>query len=305
MPARLNSWLRDRVQPGHQPLVLPGASDAMVARLLEDEGAEAIYISGAGITNSMLGMPDIGLLTLTELVSQVSAIRDVVELPLVVDADTGFGNAMNVRRTIRMLERAGANAIQIEDQTMPKRCGHFAGKTVVEPEEMIQKIYAAVDARTDDNLLIIGRTDARAELGLDEALDRAAAYREAGADVLFIEAPESAAELRRIPLEVPGAHVANMVEGGVTPVFPRAELAEMGYSIALYANAVMRGGLLGMRAVASHLLTAGDTIDAMDLIADWSVRQNLVRKSVYDDMVDRYAVQAQQQRSRAEATSEG
>ena len=185
-------------------MVLPGASDAMVARLLEDAGAEAIYVSGAGVSNTVLGMPDLGLLTVTELTAQVAAMRDVVELPLVVDADTGFGNVLNVRRTVRALERAGASAIQIEDQVMPKRCGHFPSKSVISTRDMVEKIYAATDARTDDDLLIIARTDARAELGLAEALDRMHAYREAGADVLFVEAPESIAEMAQAVAAVPG-----------------------------------------------------------------------------------------------------
>jgi 2-methylisocitrate lyase-like PEP mutase family enzyme len=284
--------LRSRVLTGSSPLLLPGAPDAMTARILEDLGAEAVYVSGAGISNTYLGMPDVGLLTLTELVSHVSAMRDAVELPLVVDADTGFGNAMNVRRTIRALERAGVSAIQLEDQVMPKRCGHFVGKTVVTAEEMIQKIYSATDSRNDDNLLIIARTDARAEHGLEEACARARAYLEAGADIAFIEAPQTVAELREIPRLVPGPHVVNMVEGGQTPILPLAELTELGFSVVLYANAVMRGGLLGMRRVAEHLLDKGDTLDVQDQMVTWSERQALVRKDAMDELEDTYAALA-------------
>jgi 2-methylisocitrate lyase-like PEP mutase family enzyme len=280
--------LRARVTSSGTPLVLPGASDAMVARLLEDAGAEAIYLSGAGITNTFLGMPDLGLLTATELISQVGAVADVVDLPLIVDADTGFGNVMNVRRTVRALERAGACAVQIEDQVMPKRCGHFDGKEVVDRRTMIQKIYAATDARIDDDLLIIARTDARASLGLQEAIERGAAYLEAGADILFIEAPQSVDEMREITKSVPGIHIANMVEGGLTPIRPLDEMAELGFSIVLYANAVVRGGMTGMRAVAEHLLMTGDTLGIQDEIADWTFRQSLVRKHLFDDMVSRY-----------------
>jgi 2-methylisocitrate lyase-like PEP mutase family enzyme len=284
--------LRSRVLTGSSPLLLPGAPDAMTARMLEDLGAEAVYVSGAGISNTYLGMPDVGLLTLTELVSHVSAMRDAVELPLVVDADTGFGNAMNVRRTIRALERAGVSAIQLEDQVMPKRCGHFVGKTVVTAEEMIQKIYSATDSRNDDNLLIIARTDARAEHGLEEACARARAYLEAGADIAFVEAPQTVAELREIPRLVPGPHVVNMVEGGRTPILPLAELTELGFSVVLYANAVMRGGLLGMRRVAEHLLDKGDTLDVQDQMVTWSERQALVRKDAMDELEDTYAALA-------------
>jgi 2-methylisocitrate lyase-like PEP mutase family enzyme len=284
--------LRSRVLTGSSPLLLPGAPDAMTARMLEDLGAEAVYVSGAGISNTFLGMPDVGLLTLTELVSHVSAMRDAVELPLVVDADTGFGNAMNVRRTIRALERAGVSAIQLEDQVMPKRCGHFVGKTVVTAEEMTQKIYSAADSRNDDNLLIIARTDARAEHGLEEACARARAYLEAGADIAFVEAPQTVAELREIPRLVPGPHVVNMVEGGQTPILPLAELTELGFSVVLYANAVMRGGLLGMRRVAEHLLDKGDTLDVQDQMVTWSERQALVRKDAMDELEDTYAALA-------------
>jgi 2-methylisocitrate lyase-like PEP mutase family enzyme len=260
--------------------------------MLEDLGAEAVYVSGAGVSNTFLGMPDVGLLTLTELVSHVSAMRDAVELPLVVDADTGFGNAVNVRRTIRALERAGASAIQLEDQVMPKRCGHFVGKSVVTAEEMMQKIYSATDSRRDDNLLIIARTDARAEYGLAEACARACAYLEAGADITFIEAPQSVAELREIPRLVPGPHIVNMVEGGQTPILPLAELTELGFSVVLYANAVMRGGLLGMRRVAEHLMDRGDTLDVQDQMVTWSERQALVRKDALDELEDSYAALA-------------
>lgn len=284
--------LRNRVFDGSGPLLLPGAPDALTARMLEDLGAEAVYVSGAGISNTYLGMPDVGLLTLTELVSHVSAMRDAVELPLVVDSDTGFGNAMNVRRTIRALERAGASAIQLEDQVMPKRCGHFVGKSVVTAEEMVQKIFAATDSRTDDNLLIIARTDARAEHGLAEACARARAYLAAGADIVFVEAPQTVAELREIPRLVPGPHIVNMVEGGRTPLLPRAELTELGFSVILYANAVMRGGLLGMRRVAEHLLDKGDTIDVQDQMVTWGERQGLVRKDAMDELEDSYAARA-------------
>jgi 2-methylisocitrate lyase-like PEP mutase family enzyme len=287
-----SAQLRRRVLGGAGPLLLPGAPDALTARMLEDLGAEAVYVSGAGISNTYLGMPDVGLLTLTELVSHVSAMRDAVELPLIVDADTGFGNAMNVRRTMRALERAGASAIQLEDQVMPKRCGHFVGKSVVAAEEMVQKIYSAVDSRIDDDLLIIARTDARAEHGLEEACARARAYLAAGADIAFVEAPQTVAELRQVPALVPGPHVANMVEGGRTPILPLAELSELGFTIILYANAVMRGGLLGMRRVAEHLLGSGDTLAVQDQMVSWSERQALVRKDAMDELEDSYAALA-------------
>ncbi|MBN9069714.1 MAG: isocitrate lyase/PEP mutase family protein, partial [Rhizobiales bacterium] len=227
----------------HEATTVPGAANAMFARVIEDLGFEAVYATGAGIANMHLGAPDIGLTTLTELESAVAAMADAVSIPIVVDADTGFGNALNMRRTVRRLERAGAAAIQIEDQVFPKRCGHFSGKEVVPPEEMAQKIKAAVDARQDHDLQIIARTDSRAIEGLDRALDRAHAFIEAGADITFVEAPTGADELARIARELPVPQVANIVFGGRTPDPGRDKLAEMGFSIVLYANAALQAAL--------------------------------------------------------------
>ena len=180
-------------------LLVPGAADALSARVIASLGFEAVYITGAGVTNALLGLPDLGFISLPELAQQTSAIREAVELPIIVDADTGFGNPLNVRHTVQVLERAGANAIQIEDQVFPKRCGHFSGKQVIAAEEMVAKIRAAADARRSQDFLIIARTDARAGHGFQAAIDRAAKWIEAGADVTFVEAPESLEEMKRIP----------------------------------------------------------------------------------------------------------
>jgi 2-methylisocitrate lyase-like PEP mutase family enzyme len=260
----------------------------LTARVLEDLGAEAVYLSGAGIANSYLGVPDIGLLTLTELSAHVAAVREVVQVPLVVDADTGFGNAVGVHRTVRVLQRAGADAIQIEDQASPKRCGHFAGKQLISAEEMVQKVSAAVDARTTDDLLIIARTDARAESGLQVACERARRYLDAGADVAFVEAPRSRAELEQIPRRVGGPVLVNMVEGGLTPITPLDELQRYGYAVVLYANTALRAALAGMRTALSHLLTVGDTNAVSDQVLDWSERQRLVGKPLFDALSERY-----------------
>ncbi|HEV7628445.1 MAG TPA: isocitrate lyase/PEP mutase family protein, partial [Streptomyces sp.] len=219
--------LRQLLDGGNAPLVLPGAPNALTARVVEESGFEAVYVSGAGVSNTYLGMPDLGLLSMSELAAHVSAMADAVSLPLVVDADTGFGNSLNVQRTVRALERAGAAGIQIEDQVSPKKCGHFADKEIVSTEEMAGKIRAAVDARTDDDLVVIARTDARAVEGIEAACERAAAFSEAGADVLFVEAPTSREEMAHITRTVPGRHVANMVEGGLTPLLSTAELGEL------------------------------------------------------------------------------
>lgn len=294
-PART---LRALLGAQDRPLLLPGAANALTARVVEDAGFDAVYVTGAGVTNTYLGMPDHGLLSLDELSAHVEAICDVVGIPVVVDADTGFGNALNVQRTIRRLERAGAAGVQIEDQVSPKKCGHFSGKEVVSAEEMTGKIQAAVDARHDDDLLIVARTDARATEGLHAACERAAAYLDAGADLIFVEAPENVEEMREITRRVPGLHVANMVEGGRTPILSRQELHELGFAVALYANATMRGAVVGMREVLNHLGKHGDTREATDLMISWEDRQALVRKPEFDRLEQRYAATAERRRIR-------
>jgi 2-methylisocitrate lyase-like PEP mutase family enzyme len=283
---QLRGLLRDR---DNLPLIVPGAVNALSARVVEEAGFAACYVSGAGVTNSYLGVPDHGLLSVTELTDHVAAMADAVAMPLIVDADTGFGNAINVSRTVRQLERAGAAAIQLEDQLAPKKCGHFSGKEVISTAEMVGKIRAACDARTDDSLMVVARTDARAGEGIDAACDRAAAYAEAGADVLFVEAPRTLEEMRQVTTTVPGLHIANMVEGGLTPLLTRDQLGELGFAIGLYANAAMRGAVLGMRAVMEHLAKHGDTLNANELMISWTDRQNLVRKPAYDELERRYA----------------
>ena len=286
---RTTTRLRELLDRETGPLVLPGAPNALTARVVEEAGFEAVYVSGAGVANTQLAVPDLGLLSLPELAGQVAAMADATALPLVVDADTGFGNALNVQRTVRTLERAGAAAVQLEDQVSPKKCGHFEGKGIISTEEMTGKIRAAVDARTDDELVVVARTDALALHGVGAACERAAAFVEAGADVLFVEAPTTPEEMQRIIREVPGRHVANMVEGGLTPLMSREELGRLGYSVALYANAAMRGAVLGMRTVLDHLARHGDTRDAADLMISWEERQNLVRKPHFDALNKRYA----------------
>ncbi|MBB1029382.1 oxaloacetate decarboxylase [Dietzia sp. SLG310A2-38A2] len=282
--------LRGLLTSGGLPLMVPGAPNALTARVVEEAGFEAVYVTGAGVTNSYLGAPDLGLITLSELVGHVNAIADAVQIPVVVDGDTGFGNALNVQRTVRLVEGAGAAALQLEDQVSPKKCGHFTGKEVISADEMVGKIKAAVDARRDDDFVIIARTDALAIEGIDEAIDRAGRYLEAGADVLFVEAPRDVDQMRRITTSVPGIHMANMVEGGLTPLLPREELGELGFAVALYANAAMRGAVAGMRQVMNHLAEIGDTRDAGELMISWTDRQALVRKPEFDELDTKYAV---------------
>jgi 2-methylisocitrate lyase-like PEP mutase family enzyme len=280
--------LKERLQR-RDAMIVPGAPNALTARVIEDIGFEAVYVTGAGVTNMFLGTPDIGLITLSELADHVAAMRDAVAIPLIVDADTGFGNAINVGRTVRMLERSGANAIQLEDQDFPKRCGHFAGKGVISSHEMVQKLRAAVDARHDANTLIVARTDAIALHGLDEALDRARGYVEAGADVTFVEAPRTVADMARIPQEVRAPQLANLVVGGLTPMLGTDELAKMGFAIALYANTALQAALLAMQEVLSHLRTAGSLDDVQNRLASFSERQRVVAKPLFDALEKKYA----------------
>lgn len=258
--------------------ILPGAYDGMTARIIEEAGFPAFYATGAGISNAQLGWADVGLTTATEIAQVVSWMADVTNIPIVVDADTGFGNAINMQRTVKMLERAGASAIQIEDQVMPKKCGHFNGKSVVSKEEMIGKIKAALDARVDDNLAIIARTDAVGVYGIEEALERANAYKEAGAHAIFVEAPTDMEQLLRIPKEVPGIpHIINLVEGGKTPLVSRSEAQEMGFQIMLCANTALRGAIKGV-VEAINLLHQEETQKNMnDFICSWEQRQQLFK----------------------------
>jgi 2-methylisocitrate lyase-like PEP mutase family enzyme len=278
---------RGRIEQGGACLV-PGAFDTLAARVIEELGFEALYLSGAGLTNAQLGLPDLGFIGLAELAQHTSAIADAGSLPVVVDADTGFGNALNVRRTVRTLERAGASAVQIEDQVSPKRCGHFSGKEVVPLDEMLGKVKAAVDARDDRNFLIVARTDARATLGFNAAIDRAAAFIEAGADITFVEAPESVEELREIPRLLSAPQLLNMVIGGKTPIIGFEELKDMGYALVLYANAALQGAVLGMQNALRELKDKGQ-LNESGPVASFSERQRLVRKSLFDELENRYA----------------
>ncbi len=272
-----------------EPVLLPGAANALTARIIEDIGFKAIYVTGAGVTNTFLGLPDIGLISMTELASHVSAIREVVSLPLIVDADTGFGNPLNVARTIRVLERSGANAIQLEDQEFPKRCGHFAGKSVIASAEMVQKIHSAVDARIDRDLVIIARTDAIAANGFDDAMERAAAYIEAGADMTFVEAPRTREQIAEIPKRLAAPQLINIVAGGLTPMIGIDELQGMGFSMILYANAALQASIAGMQKVLGHLKEHGSLDGVSAQLASFEERQRLVGKSRFDALEKKYS----------------
>ena len=274
-----------------EAMIVPGAGNALTARVIADRKFEAVYVTGAGIANTHLGTPDIGLVTLTELAATVSTIAEICQLPLVVDIDTGFGNAINTRRTVRLIERAGGFAMQIEDQVFPKKCGHFSGKAVIPVEEALSKIKAALDAREDENTMIIARTDARAIDGIEAALDRAEAFIEAGADMTFVEAPRSEAEMEMITKRLSVPQVANMVVGGKTPLTPQARLVELGFSLILYANTPLQAAMRAMTDVLNALKLDGDVSNVIDRLADFDERQRLVDKASYDALEERYRVE--------------
>ena len=254
-----------------RPFIAPGCYDAFTALLIEQSGFSCAYVSGASVAFTKLGRPDIGLTTLTEVAETVANIRDRVALPLIVDGDNGFGNALNVQRTVRLLEKMGASAIQLEDQTLPKRCGHLDGKTLVSVGEMLGKLKAAQDARTDPATVIVARTDAIAVDGFEAGMARAHAYVEAGADVLFIEALRDLEQLERAGKELGGRIplLANMVEGGKTPLLSIAELGALGFRLAIHPGAMVR--VVGHAAThyLSTLLAEGTTRQMLDRMFDF------------------------------------
>lgn len=220
-----------------QILVAPGAHDALTARIIEMTGFDAVYMTGYGTSASVLGQPDVGLLTQTEMAYRAANIAEAVNIPVIADADTGFGNAINVQRTVRLYEKAGVACIQIEDQVAPKKCGHMLGRELISAEEMVGKIKAACDARIDDDFMIMARTDARTNLGIDVAIERAKAYEEAGADIIFVESPESVDEMKKITSSFNVPVLANMIEHGRTPLLTAKELEDLGYDLVIFCVA--------------------------------------------------------------------
>ena len=236
-----------------------------------------------------MGLPDQGFMGLHEIADHTARIRDAVDVPLLVDADTGFGNALNVRHTVRVLERAGADCIQLEDQVAPKRCGHFSGKDVISTEEAVSKIKAAVDARIDQDFLIMARTDAAATLGFEAAIERAQKFAEAGADILFVEAVTKPEEVTALTQRLHTPQLMNMVIGGRTPIFNADQLAAMGFSIVLYANAALQGAVNGMQRALTVLRDEKEVQEASGLVATFAERQRLVGKPEWDALEQRYS----------------
>ena len=280
--------LRTLVQ-ARRGVLVPGAFNALSARVIEDLGFEALYITGAGVTNMWFGLPDQGFMGLAEIADHTARIRDAVALPLIVDADTGFGNALNVRHAVRTLERAGADCIQLEDQVAPKRCGHFSGKEVIPTDEAVGKIKAAVDARRDADLMIMARTDACATLGFEAAVERALRFAEAGADLLFVEAVTTPEQIRALPGRLPVPQLMNMVIGGRTPITDAQELESLGYGVVLYANAALQGAVAGMQKALGVLKAQRRIDEDPALVAPFAERQRLVGKPKWDELEKRYS----------------
>ena len=246
-----------------ETLLAPGIYDALSGLIAEQSGAQAVYLSGASIAYTRFGRSDVGLVSVSEVHDTLASVTDRIKIPIIVDADTGFGNALNVQRTIRNFERAGAAAIQIEDQSFPKRCGHLNGKVLIKTDEMVGKVKAAVDARKTSDTLIIARTDARAVEGLQEAIDRAQSYKEAGADIIFIEAPRSVDELKiiRKSFHLNTPLLANMVEGGKTPVKTADDLKNLGYNIVIFPGGAVRAATFQLQEYYAGLLKNGSNAE--------------------------------------------
>jgi 2,3-dimethylmalate lyase len=270
-------------------ILAPGAYDPLSARVVEEAGFEAVYVTGSGVSVGHLGLPDIGLATMTEMVDQIRRIAGAVAIPVIADADTGYGNALNVRRTVREYEAAGVAGLHLEDQEFPKRCGHLEGKRVIPVETMVARIRAACEARRDDDLVVIARTDARAVLGLDAALGRAEAYRAAGADVLFVEAPVGETEVEAVARALAGVPLLiNLGGGGKTPMLPAGRLEALGFRLAIYPGDLQKAAIRAMHEVARALRRDGTTAALADRRVSFEERFELVGLSRYREVEERY-----------------
>lgn len=268
-------------------VVAPGVYDGLSARIAEAVGFGAVYVSGGAVSRST-GVPDIGLMTMTEVLDRTRQIVDAVGCPVIADADTGYGGHLNVARTVRELERIGVAGLHLEDQAIPKRCGHYEGKTIVDASVMVARIQAAVDARKDPDLILIARTDARAVEGLDAAIVRGRAYAEAGADMLFVEAPQSEAEIALVAQAVEIPLVINMFQGGKTPLLPAARLEELGYALMLVPSDLQRAAIYATQRAAEILLRDGSTAGFADQMVSFAARDRLVDLDRYTSLDEKY-----------------
>lgn len=261
-------------------ITAPGVFDGMSAKLAVQAGFQAVYASGGAIARST-GRPDIGLLSLTEVVARMAEICEAANVPVVADADTGFGNEINTRRTIREFERAGVSAIHMEDQTFPKRCGHLKGKTLIPTDEMVIKIKAAIDARSSDDFCIIARTDAIAVEGFDKAIERARKYLDAGADMIFVEAPETVEQIEEIAKQIPQPKLINMFYGGKTPLVETRNLEAMGYKLVIIPSDLQRAAIRGMQTALTAIKQDGNSQNVSDHLASFKEREAIIETEKY------------------------
>lgn len=286
---RLSTRLR-RMLDQPEIIVLPGAYDALSARLAERAGFDAVFTTGFGFAATVLGVPDYGLLTMSETMDRVRHIVRTLEVPLVADMDTGYGNALNVVRTVRECVALGVAGIILEDQEWPKKCGHFEGKRVIPAEEQAARLRAAADARGDDDLVIIGRTDARQPLGLEEAIRRGRLYRDAGADVVFVEAPRSVDELREVAQAIPDAPLfANMIEGGKTPLLSSAELHELGYKMVVYPLSALFSATRAVEETYRALFEEKTTASRQGALTSFAEFEEIIGVPSWQELERRYA----------------
>jgi 2,3-dimethylmalate lyase len=281
--------LREQLQDKKSIIVLPGVFDALSARIAQQVGFSAMFQTGYGSAAALLGMPDFGLLNAGETIDNANRIISAVDVPVLVDADTGYGNPLNVWKLVRDLENMGAAGIFLEDQVWPKRCGHMAGKDVIPKNDYIPKLRAAVEARRSKEFIIVARTDARAPLGLDEAIDRGKAYRKAGADVIFVEAPRTTAELKRVADEIDAPLVANMIEDGVTPNLPAKDLLDLGYRIAVFPLSALYSATYAMQQVLTELKKTGATKQTRKLMVTFKDFNQFVDLNKFMDLERRYS----------------
>jgi 2-methylisocitrate lyase-like PEP mutase family enzyme len=279
--------LRNQIAAG-ESVVAPGAYDGISARLIAQAGFGAVYASGGAISRSV-GLPDLGLLSVSQVIERMAAICDATDLPVIADADTGYGNALNARLTVQGFARAGVAGLHLEDQLFPKRCGHLDNKSLVPVNEMTAKLRAACDARPDPDLLIIARTDAIAVEGFDAALDRAGAYVEAGADVIFVEAPRSLAEIERVAREVPGPKLINMFHGGKTPLVPVEDLRGMGYAIVIIPSDLQRAAIRAMQDTLAAIARDGHSMAMEERMVSFQQREAIVGTEDWLRQDSRYA----------------
>jgi 2,3-dimethylmalate lyase len=281
--------LREQLENKSKIIVLPGVFDALSARIAEQVGFEAMFQTGYGSSAALLGMPDFGFLNAGETVDNARRIIRAVSVPVLVDADTGYGNPLNVWRIVHDLESLGAAGIFLEDQIWPKRCGHMAGKDVISKDEYMPKLKAALEARRSKDFVIVARTDARAPIGLGEAIERGKAYRKAGADVIFVEAPTSIQELKKVADEIDAPLVANMIEDGVTPNLPASELLKLGYRVAVYPLSGLYSATYAMREVFEELKKTGATKQTRKMMVTFKDFNRFIDLQKYTDLEKRYS----------------